>query len=88
MAERTRAWAADRGLAMFSPDGYHSPTVSTIRAGAIDVAALCTALAERGFEISNGYGKLKGETMRIGHMGDHTLADVEELLGTIDECLA
>jgi len=88
MAERTRAWAKDRGLSMFSPDGFHSPTVSTIRAGDIDVAALCKALAERGFAISNGYGKLKGETMRIGHMGDHTLAGVEALLGTIDECLA
>jgi predicted phosphoserine aminotransferase len=87
MAERTRQWAKDRGLSMFSPDGYHSPTVSTIRSGDIDVAALNKALAERGFEISNGYGKLKGITMRIGHMGDHTLEGVEELLGTIDECL-
>ena len=87
MAERTRAWAAGHGLSMFSPDGYHSPTVSTIRTGDIDVAALNKQLAERGLEISNGYGKLKGITMRIGHMGDHTLEGLDELLRTIDECL-
>jgi len=35
--------------------------------------------------ISNGYGKLKEITFRIGHMGDHTLDDVKEVLEAIDE---
>ncbi len=34
-----------------------------------------------------GYGELKGETFRIGHMGDLTLEDVDTLLRTADEVL-
>ncbi|MBC8378053.1 MAG: hypothetical protein H8E62_02665 [Planctomycetes bacterium] len=33
----------------------------------------------------NGYGKLKNETFRIAHMGDVTIADLEELLGWIED---
>ena len=46
------------------------------------------SLKERGNEISNGYGDLKGKTFRIGHMRDHTEAGLEELLGVMDEVLA
>jgi aspartate aminotransferase-like enzyme len=34
--------------------------------------------------ISNGYGPLKGKNFRVAHMGDTTMADLEELLATID----
>ena len=87
MAERTRAWAAGRGLAPFPDEPVWSPTVSCIAAGSIDVAALVAGLAERGFAISNGYGDLKGKTFRIGHMGDHDEAGLEELLAAADAVL-
>ena len=83
MAERTRAWAASRGLSMFSEAPHHSPTVSTIRAGAPDVDQLVARARAAGFVLSNGYGKLKGLTFRVGHMGDHRLETLERLLASI-----
>lgn len=87
MRERTRAWAEGRGLSLFPAEGFASPTVSCIAAGELDVAALVKGLAERGYEISNGYGDLKGKTFRIGHMGDHSEEGLEELLRAADEVL-
>jgi aspartate aminotransferase-like enzyme len=45
-------------------------------------------LAEEDYSISNGYGDLKGKTFRIGHMGDHTLQELEELLAAADKVIA
>ena len=87
MRDRTLAWAAGRGLQPFPEAEGLSPTVSCIRAGDLDVAALVAGLKERDLQISNGYGPLKGETFRIGHMGDHTEAGLEALLGAMDEVL-
>lgn len=88
LRERTLAWAAGHGLEPLPERRYASPTVSCIRAGGIDVGRLVKGLAERGFEISNGYGDLKGKTFRIGHMGDHTEEGLEELLAAADLVLA
>jgi aspartate aminotransferase-like enzyme len=87
MAARTRAWAAGRGLACFPDEAALSPTVACISAGSIDVGRFVSDLAERGFAISNGYGDLKGKTFRIGHMGDHTEADLEALIAAMDAVL-
>jgi aspartate aminotransferase-like enzyme len=88
MQARTVSWAAAHGLELLPAAEFASPTVSCVRAGHIDVAAMAKALLERGFEISNGYGELKGRTFRIGHMGDHTEQDLETLLAAMDEVLA
>ena len=86
MAEMTRSWAIGAGFEMFSEDGYHSPTVSTIaNAPGIDIAALNKFLGERKMTISNGYGKLKGETFRIAHMGDTQPEHLDTLFAAIDE---
>lgn len=87
MREATRAWAERHGLERLPPDANASPTVSCIRAGAVDVPALIAGLKRRGHEIGNGYGRLKNETFRIGHMGDHTERDLDELLAAADETL-
>ena len=34
-----------------------------------------------------GYGKLKDSTFRIGHMGDHTVAELDAVLGALAEVL-
>ena len=87
MAEYTRAWA-HKNFAMFGDERYLSITVSNIsNTRGIDVAALNKALGQRGAQISDGYGPFKGKCFRIGHMGDHTLADVKWLLGEIDDIL-
>ena len=88
MRARTARWAAGRGLALYPGGGFRSPTVSCIAAGDLDVAAFVAGLKELGFEISNGYGDLKGLTFRIGHMGDHTEAGLEQLLEAADRVIA
>ncbi|MER3544350.1 MAG: aminotransferase [Chloroflexota bacterium] len=83
MAARVRAWAAER-FALFAEEGYRSPTLTTIaNTRQIDVEALNAFLRERRMQISNGYGRLKGATFRIAHMGDLTLDEIEELLAAI-----
>ncbi|MHA1223100.1 MAG: pyridoxal-phosphate-dependent aminotransferase family protein [Candidatus Heimdallarchaeaceae archaeon] len=86
MAEFTHEWALKHGFGLFAEEGYRSVTVTTIKNTLEkDVGALNKALAEKGFVIANGYGKLKNITFRIGHMGDHTVDSVQELLTTIEE---
>ena len=81
MAKRTCAWAEQQGLEVLAAPAHRSPSVTCIRARALptgpDIAA---RVAERGYTIAAGYGKLREETFRIGHMGDQTLETLEALL--------
>jgi len=87
MAERTRAWAMAR-FGLFAEEGARSDTVSCVtNTRRMDVARFLSDLATRGYGVSNGYGRLKEQTFRIGHMGDHTLAGLDLLLRTMDEVL-
>ncbi len=89
MAQMTRQWVERAGLALFSEEGYHSPTVTTVaNTREIDISALNAFLRERGMVVSNGYGKLKGKTFRIAHMGDTQPEDMEALFAAMDEFLA
>lgn len=93
MAARTEEWVEQmraRGveLSMLAPPGYRSPTVSCVRVPAGHAgSAITKAAAHRGFTIASGYGSLKDETIRIGHMGDHTVAELDDLLGALTEVL-
>jgi aspartate aminotransferase-like enzyme len=53
--------------------------------GDTGAAALVARLGERGWTIAPGYGKTKDRMFRIGHMGDHTLEELDELLTVIEE---
>ncbi len=88
MAALAQAWAK-RHFAIYPEEGYWSKTVTCIsNTRAISVDDLNkTLVRDHGMRISNGYGELKGKTFRIGHMGDHTVADVRGLLATIDAIL-
>ncbi len=86
MANACRKWVAERGFAMFPEKGYESVTLSTVaNTRKIDVGRLNQGLSERGYVISDGYGKLKGKTFRIAHMADTTLDELNVVLGLIDE---
>lgn len=85
MAARTQTWALKK-FALFAPPGYRSPTVTCVtNTRRLDVNALNAHLRERGMQISDGYGKLKGTTFRIAHMGEIQLADLEALFAAIDD---
>jgi len=84
MANYTQTWAK-RHFSMFPEEGYESVTVSCINAEGKDVNSLNQKLAERGYLISAGYGKLKDKTFRIGHMGEWTLDGIKDVIANIDD---
>ena len=94
MAERTWAWVdeiRDAGIpiSVLSPEGSRSPTVTCIALpSTLNGSAVNSAMKARGFTISAGYGSLKDTSIRIGHMGDHTVEELDVLLATLGEVLA
>jgi predicted phosphoserine aminotransferase len=95
MAERTWAWVEEMGamkgvgLGVLAPEGYRSPTVTciTLPDGWTGPRVYAAAKA-KGFEIATGYGVLREQTFRIGHMGDHTLEELEVLLDVLEGVFA
>ncbi len=91
MRDRTVAWVrerADRGLSLLAAEGFRSPTVTAVvLPPGVPGQAVVGALKRAGFTIGSGYGKLKEHTIRIGHMGDHTVQELETLLAAADEAL-
>ncbi len=95
MAERTWRWvdetAARLGAAMrvLAPAGSRSPTVTAIVLPAgLTGPDVARAVAERGYTIGAGYGRLREGTIRIGHMGDHEVAGLEGCLGVVGDVIA
>lgn len=87
MANCARAWAKEK-FALFAQEEFASNTVTCVKnTRGINVSDLNKALGERGYMISNGYGKLKDKTFRIAHMAEATLPEIKELLLIIDEIL-
>ena len=52
-----------------------------------DDFAIVSAMRERGFVIGAGYGKIKDSTIRIGHMGDHTVEELDVLLDALADVI-
>ncbi len=86
MRDRTVAWAQARGFELYAAEGFRSPTVTCIKNTlGIDVFEMEAFMAEKGFAMDKGYGKIKGETFRIAHMGDMQLDTLEEVLAGLDD---
>jgi aspartate aminotransferase-like enzyme len=88
-AEITRAWALGHGFELFPAKGYESISLTCVKNNrGIDVAKLIQTLkAKYHCVIDGGYGKIKGSTFRISHMGDESTANIQQLLGWLDDCL-
>ncbi len=88
-ARAIRAAAAGLGLAIFSQEGAHSPTVVAISVpDGINGDAIRTEMREsRGVVIGGGQQALKGKIIRIGTMGDLTQTDVLGALGALEIAL-
>jgi aspartate aminotransferase-like enzyme len=91
MAAAVHEWAAgadasEHGVELLAREGLRAPTVSclTVRG---DAERLVQMLRARGFEVGAGYGALVASTIRIGHMGDHTVREVRQLLHAVDDAL-
>ena len=86
-AEIVRAWAR-KYFEIFPDENFLSNTLTNIKnTRGISVSDLNKKLGERGFIISNGYGKLKDKTFRIANMAETTPQEIEELIGIINEIL-
>jgi aspartate aminotransferase-like enzyme len=85
MAERTRSWAVEQGFGLFAPEGARSVTLTSVaNSRGVDLAGMKKRLGEKGYAFDDGYGKIKGQTFRIAHMGDLQLAELEEFLAVLD----
>lgn len=92
MARRTHAWVeglrerTGERFSVLAPRGFRSPTVTAVRLpDRLSGREVAARVRERGFVIGSGYGKLKEETIRIGHMGDHRPGELDVLLETVEE---
>jgi predicted phosphoserine aminotransferase len=85
---RTRMWARDANLEMFSEKGFESNTVSTIKNSLdLDYEEMVFRMLMKGYRITNGYGELKNKTFRIGHMGEITIKALEEMLQVLTDVI-
>lgn len=91
MQKRTFDWVEELqgtgvDVEVFAAEGSRSPTVTCVTSDqSRDIVA---ELFTRGWVIGGGYGKLKDSTFRIGHMGDHTMDELEELLSVLTEVMS
>jgi len=93
MLKRTERWVAERGgefgVSYLPAEGRRSWTVSCMKLPEQPGgSALAKKMENAGYTIASGYGKLKDATFRIGHMGDHTVAELDVVLDKLSEILA
>jgi len=87
-AEIVREWAR-KYFEIFPDENYMSNTLTNIKnTRGISVSDLNKKLGEKGFIISNGYGKLKDKAFRIAHMAETTPQEIRDLLALITQIWA
>jgi aspartate aminotransferase-like enzyme len=90
MRQEVEAWVADGGGALgysFLPREHRrSWTVSCLRVpDGTSGRDIVRAARQAGWTLGTGYGSLKESTIRIGHMGDHTVDGVRAALACLEE---
>jgi aspartate aminotransferase-like enzyme len=95
MADLTARWVQEArdstglDIAIVAQESHRSPTVTAIALpGELAPEMVMRGVADRGYTLGNGYGKLKGTTIRIGHMGEHTVSGVARCLDAIGAVIA
>lgn len=88
MANLVRKWVEEAGFGFLPAAPYRSLTLTCAEnTRNVDLGLVKKRLAEMGYAFDDGYGKLKGKTFRIPHMGDMQLADLEEFLESMAKVL-
>lgn len=84
LADYVRGWVTARGFELYPERPFCSQTLTCTRnTRGIDLAMLKKKLGDAGFAFDDGYGKIKGQTFRIAHMGDMTRDDLDELFAAM-----
>ena len=94
MARRTWEWVdrtaqrTGQPWRVLAPQGYRSPCVTVIMLPeGLAGPEVVSRAAAHGYTVAAGYGPLKAASFRIGHMGEHTLEELEALLAVLDDVL-
>jgi aspartate aminotransferase-like enzyme len=89
MAQRVQDWVLTHGFELFALKGYRSQTMTTVTNNlGIDFRKLNAYLLSRNMRIADGYGKLRGKSFRIAHMGETQLSDINTLLSALEVYLS
>lgn len=80
------AWGAKNGFKQLPPEGYRSKSLSCfVTPDNLDQGGwIKSVVANHGFSINGGYGKIKGKTFRISNMGNETPETMQELFTALD----
>lgn len=80
--------ALDVDISILARLGCRSPTVTVVRMpDGVPASTLVAEVAKRGYTIGNGYGAMRETTFRVGHMGDHTVTNLEACLASVADAL-
>ncbi|MCF7885144.1 MAG: alanine--glyoxylate aminotransferase family protein [Candidatus Marinimicrobia bacterium] len=86
LRDLTHKWVMENGFEFFAKEGYRSATVTAVKNNRnISVLDLKKQMADRGYVMAPGYGKLKTDTFRIAHMADRTVKELVEYLDTLSQ---
>ena len=87
MSQYFKKWA-NENFEIFGNKKYLSPTITCVKnTKNLEFDKVSQEFMNKGFLISNGYGKLAGKTFRVGHMGDTKLENIKEFTKTFEEIL-
>lgn len=95
MRDATVEWAAacserrTLDLHILAPDTARSPTVSVLMLPpGLTGSEVRRAARERGFTLGASLGELRERSLRIGHMGDHTVEGLGRCLHALEHAIA
>jgi aspartate aminotransferase-like enzyme len=93
MANTVYEWVDEVGrdgldVSILAPPGSRAPTVTVLTLPErIETAHVLHSMRARGYTIAAGYGPLAAASVRIGHMGDHTVEGVSGCLAALRDSL-
>jgi aspartate aminotransferase-like enzyme len=88
MANCVRDWAKNKGQSFFTNENSLSYTLTCIKNNQNwNIDKINGQLLDRGYRMDRGYGKFKGKTFRIPHMGNIYMEDLIDYLNNFDEVL-
>ena len=76
---------SDLGLEVLAREGARSPTVTSVVCDQPEWVV--RTLNERGYVIGHGHDALRRTSVRVGHIGDHTVEGVENLLHVMGQVI-
>jgi len=88
LAAMTRAAAQALGLPLLAPNDYGDALTALKPPAGIEIGKITKILkGEFKSEVAGGQGKLKGQIMRVAHLGYYDVTDILGLIGTLEIAL-